>query len=106
MQDSVADLLCAPLIPVLSADVAAGASCDVHLILVTVVALGAFPYQFAVVFDYLYLAVKTADLTVIALGIQLCIHNVIVDEPDNIQHSGNILLHIWNFNIAYSAAGR
>ena len=106
MQDSVADLLCAPLIPVLSADVAAGASCDVHLILVTVVALGTFPYQFAVVFDYLYLTVIAADLTVIALGIQFCIHYIIVYEPDDIQHSGDILLHIGNFNIAYSAARR
>lgn len=39
-----------PLIPVLRSDVAAGATSDIHLVLVTVVAMRAFPNEFAVIF--------------------------------------------------------
>ena len=43
VQDPVLDLLRAALIPELGADVAAGAAGHVHLILIGVAALGAFP---------------------------------------------------------------
>ncbi len=48
VQDAVADLLRAALVPVLRADVAAGAPRDVHLGLVGVAALRARPDQLTV----------------------------------------------------------
>ena len=50
MQYAVLDLLCAALVPVLGADVAAGSAGYVHFILVGIAALRAFPDQLAVFF--------------------------------------------------------
>ena len=59
------------LIPVLRADIPAGAARHVHFGLIAVMAVGAFPYEFAVVVGlYLNFAVVTADLTIVALGVE------------------------------------
>ena len=47
VEDSVLDFLCTALVPELGADVAAGSSCDAHLVLVAVAAVRAFPDEFA-----------------------------------------------------------
>ena len=86
MQHAVADLLGAALVPELGADVAAGSSGHVHLVLVGVAALGADPYQLAVVLLDLDLAVIAADLTVVGLGVQLGVHDVVVDELHHLQN--------------------
>ena len=66
MKYAVADFLRPALVPVLGANVAAGASGDVHLRLVGVAALRAVPDEFAVgVFLDLDLAVVAADLAVV-----------------------------------------
>ena len=65
VQNPILDLLGASLVPELGADVAAGSSGHVHLVLVGVAALGADPYQLAVVLLDLDLAVVAADLTVV-----------------------------------------
>ena len=72
MQHALADFLRAALIPELSSDIAAGTARNVHFALILVAAVGADPHQLAVLilFDG-NLAVKAADLTVIALGVQL-----------------------------------
>ena len=80
MQHSVLDLGGSALVPELGADVAAGAAGDVQLVLVAVVALGAFPDQLAVLGHDLDLAVVAADLTVVGLRVELGIDDVIVDE--------------------------
>ena len=80
MQHAVLDLGGAALVPELGADVAAGAAGNVQLVLVAVVALGALPNQLAVLLHDLDLAVVAADLTVIALGVQLGVHDVLVDK--------------------------
>ena len=81
MQYPVTDLLGASLVPELGADVAAGAAGNCQLVLVAVAAVGALPDQLAgFVLHDLNLAVKAAALTVIALGVQLCVHDIIIDE--------------------------
>ena len=105
MQYPVPDFLSPALIPELGADIAAGAAGHVHLVLIRVAALGAFPDQLAVVLHDLDLAVPTADLTIVALGVQLSVNDVVVDELHHFQHSGNVVLHIRHFHIADGAAG-
>ena len=84
MQHAVLDFGGAALVPELGADVAAGAAGNVQLVLVAVAALGALPHQLAVVLHDLDLAIIAAHLTVVGLGVQLGIHDVVVDE---LQHA-------------------
>ena len=94
-------LLRSALIPELSADITAGAAGNVELVLVTVPAVRTFPYELAViVLDDLYLAVISAYLTIVALGVEFRIHNVFIDEFHYLYNGRDIVLHIRNFNIA------
>ena len=68
MQDAVLDFLSSTLIPVLGADIATSTAGNIHLGLVGIAALGAFPNQLAIVFADLDLTIKTAALAVVALG--------------------------------------
>ena len=107
MKHSFLNFLSSALIPILRANVSAGTSCDVHLGLITVAAMGTFPHELAVgIIRYLDLAVKTADLAIVALGIELGVHNVVVDEFHNSEHSVDIVLHIGNLDVRDCAAGR
>ena len=105
VQNSVADLLRATLVPELGANVAAGAAGDVQLLLVAVAAVRALPHQLAVVLDDLDLAVVAAHLAIIALGVELRVHDVVVDVPHDRQHRRNIALHIRHLHIGDGAAG-
>ena len=105
MQDPVPDLLRPALIPELGADIAAGPAGDVHLVLIRVAALGALPDELAVVLYDLDLTIPAADLTVVALGVQLGVDDVVVDKLHDLQHGGDVVLHIRNFHIADGAAG-
>ena len=104
MQNAVLDLLRTALIPELSADVTAGAAGDVQLILVAVAALGALPHQLAVVLYDLDLAIVAAALAVIRLGVQLGVHDVVVDELQHAHHGFQIVLHVGHFHIADGTA--
>ena len=66
VQDAVADLLGAALVPELGSDVSAGTARHVELLLVAVAALRALPHELAVVLDDLDLAVVAAFLAVVA----------------------------------------
>ena len=80
MKNSLFNLLSSALIPELCSDVSAGSARYVHLVLITVSAVGAFPNELAVfVVNDLDLTVVSAYLAVIALGIKLCVHDVLVD---------------------------
>ena len=80
MQHPFFDFLSAALIPVLRADVAAGSAGDIHCGLVFVAAVGALPDQFVVaVGDDLDFASVTAFLATVALGVELGVHDVLVD---------------------------
>ena len=105
MQDPILDLLGSALVPVLGADVAAGAPCHIHLVLVGVAALGADPNQLAVILLDADLTVIAADLAVVALGVQLCVHDVVIDELHQLQDSVDVVLHIRHFHIADGTAG-
>ena len=107
MKDSVLYLLGSALIPVLSTDVSAGAASNVHLGLVAVLAVGAFPNVLAVlVRDDFYLSVVAAYLAVVALGIELCVHYVIINKFHNAENCIKVVLHIGNFNVGDCATGR
>ena len=71
MQHSFLNLLRPALVPELRADISARTSCNVHLVLVGVSALRAYPDELAVFFFYLNLTVVTADLTVVTAYIIL-----------------------------------
>ena len=103
---TLGDFLRTPLVPVLRSDVAAGATSDIHLVLVTVVAMRAFPNELAVIFHNLDFAIVTADLTVVTLSVQLCVHDVVVDELHDSDNSFKVILHVRNLNIADSTARR
>ena len=80
MQHPVLNLLGSSLIPELGSDISAGSSCHEKLVLVTVATVRAFPYQLSgLVLDDLDLSVITADFAEITLGIQLCIHDVLIN---------------------------
>ena len=104
MQHAVLDLLGAALVPELGADVAAGAAGNVELVLVTVMAVRAFPHQLAVILDDLDLAVVAAHLAVVALGVELGVHDVLVDELHDADDGREVILHVGHFDIADRAA--
>ena len=100
MQHPIPNLLRPSLVPELSADVAAGASGHVHLGLVSVSALGALPDEFTAFLDDFNLTIPAAALAVVALGVELGVDDVLVDELDEGQNSRDVVLHIGNLNIA------
>ena len=82
---TLGNFLRTPLVPILRSNIAAGAAGDIHLVLVTVVATRTLPNEFSVVLYNLNFSIITTDLTVVTLSVQLCIHDVVVDEL----HDGN-----------------
>lgn len=104
MQHSVIDLLSASLVPVLAADVSAGAANYIHGALVTIVAAGAFPDKFVVILDDLYLTGEAAFLAIIAAGIHLSVHDVIVDVADHGDDRRDVMLHVRDLHIADGTA--
>ena len=104
MQHAVLDLGGAALVPELGADVAAGAAGNVQLVLVAVVALGALPNQLAVLLHDADLAVVAAHLAVVALGVQLSVHDVLVDELHHLDDSLKVILHVGHFHVADGTA--
>ena len=85
----------------MGADITAGAAGHVHFALVPVAALGAGPDQLAVWilldFDFPVIA---ADLAVVRLGVQLGVHDVVVNELHDLQHGVDVALHVGDFHIA------
>ena len=104
MQHSILDLCRPALVPELGANVAAGAAGNVQLVLVAVVALGALPDQLAVLRHNLNFTVVAADLAVVALGVQLGIHDVLVDELHDLDDSFEVILHVGHFHVADGTA--
>ena len=106
MKHPVPDFLRPALVPVLGSDVAAGPASHVHLALIPVPALRAGPDQLPVgVLLNLNLPVKAALLAIVGLGIQLGIHNIVVNKLHDLQHRVDVVLHIGHLHIADGAAG-
>jgi len=105
VKDSVLDLLCTSLIPELGSDITAGTSCNEESVLVAVAAVRALPHQLAIIVCHdLNLAVIATFLTVVALGVELCIENVVVYELHDFKDCVYVILEVWNLNIADGAA--
>ena len=107
MLNTVTYLLRPSLIPELRPDVPAGTTRNGHLGLIVIATIRAFPGQFpAVIRHDPDLTVIAAAFTVIALGVQLCIHDVLIDELHDRQDCRNILLHVRHFHVADRTARR
>ena len=105
MHNPLFNLLGSSLVPELGSDVAAGSSGHVHLVLVFVAAVRTYPDEFAmfVALD-LDFSVVAADLTVIALGIELCVHDIVINVFHDCQNRLDVVLHIRHFHIADSSS--
>lgn len=80
MQYAVPDFSRTSGIESLTTDIAASAPGHVHFGKISVMAVGAFPHQLAIIIDNLDFSVIAANLAIIALGVQFSIHDVIIDE--------------------------
>ena len=101
VKDTVTDFLSSSLVPELCSDVSAGTAGNGHLILIVVSAVRALPDQLTgLILDDLDLAIVTTTLTVIALRVQLRIHDIVIDELHHGQNSRNVVLHVRNLNVA------
>ena len=92
MKDSILDFLCTSLIPELCSNISTSTSCNIHLILITVSAVRAFPYKLSVIISYnLNLACVAAFLTIITLRIQFRIHDIIINKTDYLKNRRNVV---------------
>ena len=94
------------MVPELRADVTTCSAGYIHLVLVAVVTVGAFPYKFAVAFDDLNFSVVATYLTVVTFGVQFSVHNMVVDILHDAENGGKVVLHVGYFNIADGTARR
>ena len=101
MQNPRLNLLCLAYIPVVLAEVTAGAACNAHFAVILVAAVRAFPL---VVVIYLNLAVKAAAGALVALCVELSVLNVIINKLNYLGQCREVVGYIRNFNIAYCAA--
>ena len=100
MQHSVVNLLSASLIPILAADISAGAAYHIHGTLITVMAAGALPDKLVIIlYDPDFIG-EAALLAVIASGIHFRVHDVIIDITDHGDDGRDVVLHIRDFHIA------
>ena len=107
MQNALFNFLSASLIPVLCSDVATCSAGNIHFCLVCVSAVWTLPDQFSVsICDNANFASVTAFLATVGFCIQLRIHYVFVNVLEQSDYSRNIVFHIWNFDITYSATRR
>jgi len=104
VQHAVLDLFGATLVPELGADVATGAACDVHLGLVTVAAVGALPDELAVILHDLDLTVVATALAVVRLGVELGVHDVVVDVLHDADDGLEVVLHVGNLDVGDGTA--
>ena len=80
MQHPLFNLLCPSLVPELGSDIPAGPPGYIHFILPAAAAARALPDQLSVaVIDNADFPVIAALLAVIALGVQLGIHNIVIN---------------------------
>ncbi len=101
VKDTVTDFLSSSLVPELGSDVSAGTAGNGHLVLIAVSAVRALPDQLAgLILDNLDLSVVATALAVIALRVQLRIHDVIIDELHHRENRRDVVLHIRNLNVA------
>ena len=105
MKHPLCYLLCPALIPELCSDVAASSSCNVHLVLVCVAAVGALPDELAVHLFNLDLTVEAAYLAEVRFCVELCVHDVVVDELHHANDGLEVVLHVGHLDVGDGSAG-
>lgn len=107
MQDAVLDFLCTALIPELGADISTGSTGNMHLALVAVAAIGAFPNEFAgfVFYDFDFAGI-TAILAKVALGVELRVDDRVVDMLHDRKNRRDVILHVRDLNITHGSTWR
>ena len=81
MEHAGLDFLRFALVPEILSEISAGAARDVHAALILIMTLGALPLVVVVDED---LSVKAAHVAVVALGIELGVLNVVVNEANDV----------------------
>ena len=89
-------------VPEILAQIAASAARDVHLRVILIAAVGALPLVVVVDDD---LPVIAAHLAVVALGVELGVLDVVVDEADDLLQRFQVVAHIGDLHIGDTAAG-
>ena len=103
MKDAGLDFLRFPDVPEVFAQIATGPAHNIHLTLVLIMTLGAFPFQVVIDLDF---SVKSADLAVVGLCVKFGILDIVVNKANKVFHSCRILLHIRNLDIGDAASCR
>ena len=99
MQNAIPTLYCPSQNPELSSDISARTTRYIELFLVAITTMRAFPHQLTIVLDNLDFPVETAYLTVVALGVEFGIHDVIVDKLHYTTNSLQVVLHVGNLYV-------
>ena len=102
MLDTVVNVAKTSLINIVcTTKVSTNSSNDNHFVFVSITTIWAFPNKLTVSvinsFDFSFIS---TNITMIALCIELCVHNVFVDALHNSKYTRNILLHVRNFYVA------
>lgn len=105
MKNSVLDFLSPSLIPKLGSDISACSSCNMHLVLITIFAVRAFPNKLSclILDDFDFTRIST-DFAQIALGVEFRIKYGVVHMAKDGHDGRNVVLHIWNFDIGNGTA--
>ena len=89
-------------IPEILAKITACTSCNIHLRVILIAAVGALPLVVVVDDD---LPVIAAHLAVVALGVEFGVLDVVIDEADDLLQGLQIVAHIGDLHIGDAAAG-
>ena len=78
MDITVSDFFCTSSTPILASNITAGATGDIHGVLISVAAIGAFPDKFVALLHYLDVTTVPTLLAVVRFCIQLSIEDVVI----------------------------
>ena len=105
MHDALFDFLGPSLVPELGSDIATRSARYIHLFLIVVVAIWALPNKLMVFILYdLDLACIAAFLTIVALRVELGIHDIFINVMDQSEYRRNVVFHIWHLDVADRAS--
>lgn len=90
--------LSSPIVPEMTSDVAACATSDIHLMLVSIPTTWTIPFHIVINLDF---SIETAYLAIIRFNIKFSIHNMIINKSHNLFNSLDVLGQIRTFNITY-----
>ena len=79
----------------------ASTSSNIHLVLICIATVRATPTKSAILLIFIDedFTIITALVAVVRFGVQLCIHDVVVDVLHHFQHSRNVVAEVRGFNV-------